>query len=53
MRVSISCYLDCASYYIGIMGPAANSQPNITHKNIPIAVHTLPPDDEQINAGNM
>jgi hypothetical protein len=24
-----------------------------THKNIPTAVHTVPPDDEQKNAWNM
>jgi hypothetical protein len=24
-----------------------------THKNIPIAVHTVPPDDEQKSSGNM
>jgi hypothetical protein len=30
----------------------AESQHN-THKNIPIAVHTVPPDDEQNSARNM
>jgi hypothetical protein len=31
---------------------SAISQHN-THKNIPIAVHTVPPDDEQKSAQNM
>jgi hypothetical protein len=23
------------------------------HKNVPIAVYTVPPDDEQVSAGNL
>jgi hypothetical protein len=36
------------AYYVGW-----HLSSDIIRKNIPIAVHTVPPDDEQKSAGNM
>jgi hypothetical protein len=37
-------------YYVSWLLGAAGSQPSLYAQNIPIALHTAPPDDEQISA---
>jgi hypothetical protein len=46
-------YVKQLVYFVRIMSAGCEHCWSGTHKNIPIAVYTVPPDDEQISARNM